>query len=278
MEDLPWATVMMPNTSSSISGVGSNHGLVNGSWVIGFFRDGLSAQDPIIMGTIASTYEEKPSVDKGFSDSTGEYPLLQHEEEQYIDTNTLVRGVDDPTRLEPDEIIAEPASPYAAEYPFNHVTQTESGHIIELDDTEAAERIRIKHKSGTVIEIFPSGDVVSRTVGSKYTVVAKNDSIHILENELIFVDGNSDSTVGGNDTIHIVGNSKINVDGTANITVAGTTTVKTPTTNWTGNINLSGDLNITGTSTASGDHVSAGISGKGHTHTGDSGGSTSGPR
>jgi len=260
-EDLPWATVMMPNTSSSISGVGSNHGLLNGSWVIGFFRDGTSAQDPIIIGTIASSYEDKPSVDKGFSDPAGVFPLLQQDEEQYIDTNTLVRGVDDPTRLEPDAPITEPASPYAAVYPFNHVKQTESGHVIELDDTEAAERIRIKHKSGTVVEIHPSGDVVSRTVGSKYEVIAKNNSIHIIENELVFVDGNSDKTVGMNDSIHIVGNSTVTVDGTANITVAGTTTVSTPTTNWAGDINLSGDINIGGTSTA-GDHVSGGISSK----------------
>ena len=56
------------------------------------------------------------------------------------------------------------------------------------------------------------------------------------------------------------------IDGNADLTVSGTTTVDTPTTNWTGNINLTGDLDITGKSTASVDHVSAGISGKGHTH------------
>lgn len=53
-DELPWATVMMPNTSPSIKGVGMNHGLLVGSWVVGFFRDGPSAQDPIVMGSIAS--------------------------------------------------------------------------------------------------------------------------------------------------------------------------------------------------------------------------------
>jgi hypothetical protein len=56
-EDLPWATVMMPNTSASFKGVGSNHELLVGSWVVGFFRDGPSAQDPIIMGSIATKTE-----------------------------------------------------------------------------------------------------------------------------------------------------------------------------------------------------------------------------
>jgi hypothetical protein len=52
--DLPWATVMMPSTSASFKGIGSNHELVVGSFVVGFFRDGSSGQDPIIMGSIAT--------------------------------------------------------------------------------------------------------------------------------------------------------------------------------------------------------------------------------
>ena len=52
--DLPWATVMMPSTSPSLKGTGSNHHLEVGSWVVGFFRDGPSAQDPIVMGSIAT--------------------------------------------------------------------------------------------------------------------------------------------------------------------------------------------------------------------------------
>lgn len=56
-KDLPWATVMMPATSASFKGIGSNHELVVGSWVVGFFRDGPSAQDPLVLGSIASKTE-----------------------------------------------------------------------------------------------------------------------------------------------------------------------------------------------------------------------------
>ena len=52
--DLPWATVIMPNTSASYQGVGANHHLEVGTWVVGFFRDGSSAQDPMVMGSIAT--------------------------------------------------------------------------------------------------------------------------------------------------------------------------------------------------------------------------------
>ena len=54
VKDLPWATVMMPTTSASMKGVGGNHHLEIGSWVVGFFRDGNSAQDPLVMGSIAT--------------------------------------------------------------------------------------------------------------------------------------------------------------------------------------------------------------------------------
>ena len=56
-KDLPLATVMMPNTSASYKGIGSNHQLLVGSWVVGFFRDCVSCQDPVIMGSIATKTE-----------------------------------------------------------------------------------------------------------------------------------------------------------------------------------------------------------------------------
>jgi hypothetical protein len=38
--DLPWSDILMPTTSPSLSGLGlSPHGLVEGSTVMGFFRD-----------------------------------------------------------------------------------------------------------------------------------------------------------------------------------------------------------------------------------------------
>lgn len=52
-EHLPWAYVMLPTTASGMSGVGSTHGLVDGSWVFGFFLDGRDAQQPIVCGSFA---------------------------------------------------------------------------------------------------------------------------------------------------------------------------------------------------------------------------------
>ena len=64
---LPWATVVMPTTSASSKGVGGNHHLEIGSWVVGFFRDGPSAQDPMIIGSIATQTEGTQDVPAGSS-------------------------------------------------------------------------------------------------------------------------------------------------------------------------------------------------------------------
>ena len=70
-DELPWAQVMMPCTSSQRSGVGSNHQLQVNAWVIGFFMDGASSQIPIVMGTIGDenprkTYGTKKGKKRGF--------------------------------------------------------------------------------------------------------------------------------------------------------------------------------------------------------------------
>ena len=67
--DLPWATVMMPTTSSSISGLGTTvHGLVEGSWVIGFFRDGAANQQPVIMGSLIGQPSKTIRLDRTLDD------------------------------------------------------------------------------------------------------------------------------------------------------------------------------------------------------------------
>lgn len=69
-EDLPWAIPIMPVTSASTSGIGySSTGLVPGSVVIGFFRDGELAQQPIIFGSImGAPLNGPPGVSFGYGD------------------------------------------------------------------------------------------------------------------------------------------------------------------------------------------------------------------
>ena len=64
---LPWATVVMPVTNASIKGNGSNHHLEVGSWVVGFFRDGPSAQDPMVLGSVATQTDGVQDIPTGSS-------------------------------------------------------------------------------------------------------------------------------------------------------------------------------------------------------------------
>jgi cell wall-associated NlpC family hydrolase len=72
-ETLPWAMCIMPVTSAGMSGIGqSATGLMPGSWVFGFFRDGNEKQDPVILGSFASM--SSPSAGGSFADPNGFYP------------------------------------------------------------------------------------------------------------------------------------------------------------------------------------------------------------
>lgn len=70
--DLPWASVLQPTNSASISGIGwSPNGLLQGSWVMGFFMDGRSAQYPVVVGTWAGIHKPNSgNVSGGLGDDT----------------------------------------------------------------------------------------------------------------------------------------------------------------------------------------------------------------
>jgi hypothetical protein len=68
---LPWAHVMMPVTSASIAGIGeSATGIAQGSWVVGFFRDGDACQDPLVIGSLPAQTPDISDDDRkyGFCD------------------------------------------------------------------------------------------------------------------------------------------------------------------------------------------------------------------
>ena len=109
-KDLPWAQVMLPVTSAGISGIGQTPmGLVEGSHVFGFFRDGEDRQEPVVMGSMPGYPAELADTEKGFYDPNGEYP-------RYInspDTNQLATMQDysfNPSLLQHASIIADNAN------------------------------------------------------------------------------------------------------------------------------------------------------------------------
>lgn len=91
-EKLPWATIINPPQSASLSGKGYTPvGLVEGSWVVGFFIDGPAAQLPVVIGSITGMNEEVKKDENygdGFRDvreSLSEFPVDKLANRKYPD-------------------------------------------------------------------------------------------------------------------------------------------------------------------------------------------------
>jgi len=287
--DLPWAHVMNPITSATVSGIGQSPlGAVEGTWVVGFFQDGGDAQQPIIIGTLPGKPTELPDTESklGFQDAVnGAYPKYKDEtdvnrlsvNDKDLPHSTLtirkadvdkkvgtaqIDGIFEgvapiPTDLDEggtvdkrDVVVggewSEPETPYAAEYPHNHVYESEAGHIREIDDTPTKERIHERHSSGSGYEIHPDGSKVTRVKNDNYTIVTGNDFTHIqgtqrhTTDEGVRIRVNASGTEGNNYNIEVGAGSSVNVEvnkGNINLTTLSPDEGDI-------NINASRDLNM----------------------------------
>lgn len=111
----------------------------------------------------------------------------------------------DPTNVNPQKW-DQPSSPYNAQYPYNHVYESESGHVLEFDDTPDNERIHLYHNTGTFIEIDSNGTQVNRIVGDSYEIVDRNGYINIRGSCNITVEGHSNILTKGHTNIESYGN------------------------------------------------------------------------
>lgn len=295
-EDLPWAYPIQPITSAAISGIGEvPTGPVEGTWVVGFFRDGASCQEPVIFGTISGIpqeYSYPTSQRIGFLDprenlstrprkikektypNNGDGAILTEETptqetgESYprkINPFGPVVGESDINRLARNEKISdtivknkrdnldknipnadgttweEPTTPYFSSYPYNKVIESESGHIIEIDDTVGTERLHLYHRSGTFTEIYPDGIKVEKIVGNNYKIVLEEQYEHIQNRYNLTIDGpfnilvqnNCKFIVTGDMDLEVGGNLNTKVGGDYNLNVVGET-----------NVSSKGDVNI----------------------------------
>ena len=171
-------------------------------------------------------------MDTGFSDPDMKYPLRSHINEP--DTNRLARSKvpgtavekKDATRLNGLPVadgttFSQPAVPYNAKYPYNHVFESESGHIQEFDDTPDNERIHLYHKTGTFLEVDVNGTQVNRITGDGYTIIDKNGYIYIKGACTITAEGATNIFVNADANIKVAGLTQIDLLNDASINVAG---------------------------------------------------------
>lgn len=247
VESLPWSHVMVPVTSASMTEIGqSATGLLQGSWVIGFFRDGINAQDPFVMGSIPSV-SSAVDYQHGFTDPDGRYPVESKlniaetplaakskykESFSYTKKDELRKthdGVPTANGSHENNWAFPPIdSVIAPKYPANHVISyekrddsDEASHIIEIDCTPNQERISTIHRTGTYNEITPVGDKTEVIVGNDFKVVVQNQNVNVIGNCNLTVDSNCSTYIKGNWNIQVDGNVIENVGGSVVQNVSG---------------------------------------------------------
>tara|TARA_B100000131_G_C18112675_1_gene610187 strand:- start:63 stop:1871 length:1809 start_codon:yes stop_codon:yes gene_type:complete len=312
-ESLPWSHPIQPITSAAQTGVGiSPTGPVEGTWVVGFYRDGEAAQEPVFFGTlggIPTTVADNPFQQIGFGDprvSMAEIEEVEQEHPFISQKSRILDNTDDidlkdrvptkPKRLrfyaqgdtlpessntfkyttkEPTgagistdnqtgrlkivveelavnsrypniDYLEEPTTPrmargvygnvadrtpegdfgiigqkqqwrsilpqfdvaevgvgetwsepkptsmWSPRYPYNHVHESESGHLMEVDDTPGKERLHWYHRAGTFTEIGSLGQRVSKIANEDFTIRLMNDYEAVLGSKYINVAGKLD--------------------------------------------------------------------------------------
>jgi hypothetical protein len=248
--ELPWAQPLLPYNGSSTSA-----GPKEGDMVIGFFTDGNSAQFPVVFGVLPGIPDTLPPIDKGFSDPRSSDQLSKAPKKpasRTYSTNgsggTITEGtakrypdvLNEPTtsRIARNESIdktliqerknnvvnvptatsnwTEPTTKYAPVFPYNKVTETESGHVFEVDDTPGAERISNTHRSGTFEEVHPDGSKVTKVVKDNYEVIMKDDNVYVMGKCNLTVQGDVQTYIKGNYSVKVAGNYNLDVYGITN--------------------------------------------------------------
>jgi len=216
-----------------------------------FLKDGIpnvagdlsqvtQSETPVGEGKSTGQADRGAALQLGFRDPKGKYPLYTSEP----DTNRLARNEEIGKTIvfrkeaarDKGVAIANSTTtwdqspiPYNADYPFNHVYFSESGHVMEFDDTPRSERVHLYHKAGTFTEIDANGTQVNRIVGDGYEILERNGYIHILGSQFVTIEGAQkvkvlntlDLEVDGATTINIYNNATINVGGNATMSVDG---------------------------------------------------------
>lgn len=214
-----------------------------------FLKDGV----PNVSGELTPPVSDTPAVDSsadssglktttsqavtlGFKDPKGKYPLYLNEP----DTNKLARHEDiKKTIVRKKELAREKGVisafnvtwdqspvPYNSLYPYNHVFMSESGHIMEFDDTPNSERVHIYHKTGTYTEIDSNGTEVKRIVGDKYEVLERNGHLYVKGTVDVTIDGNHNVKINNAMNVEVIGDVKMHVTGKMDVDVAGVYNLK----------------------------------------------------
>lgn len=141
------------------------------------------------------------------------------------------------------------------QYPHSRTNVTKSGHVIQYNDTPGGERVLLKHRTGSAVDMLPDGSMAISSQGNLVMTINKDMTISIAGNARFEVNGDMDFDVKGNFNVtalnynlNVEGNKTENVSGSSRATVSGNvgtnikgnqsiTTLGTSTHTTLGNVN-----------------------------------------
>lgn len=156
---------------------------------------------------------------EGFSDPTGEYP-----KQDYFFSNSVNKAAKgekiNNLRMGGGDYGVDIDLPTqrASQFPHNQVQESQSGHVIEVDDTPGGERILIKHRTGAGLELRADGSVLFSTLNKKVEITGGDQTV--------IVEGEGNLIYKGNLNVRVTGDYNLQVDGNINVTTAGDKTEK----------------------------------------------------
>ena len=213
--DLPWATVLSHDGANS--GLGTTPSFfVEGTWVlVGFFDDHM--QEPYIIGGLPGIPSTKSSnyATEGFTDPNNTYPVAINVSDVHENARGSITALS-PAARDSIRKVSIPSADfdgfeiatvgsnlavaqsnggtfdeplvvngtYKPTYPNNHVYNTESGHLLEFDDTTDQKRIAIIHSAGSYQEYSNDGTYVSHVVSKMFEIVS-SDKSSLCEGDVI---------------------------------------------------------------------------------------------
>ena len=115
---------------------------------------------------------------------------------------------------------------YAAKFPYNNVTETESGHAFELDDTFGFERVQLSHRTGSTLEFANTGLTKLKSMSSRQDVTMGDQRTYVNGNKYETIDGDFYLQVGGKlrilaKSVEIVSGSSTSITAPQAIEVVG---------------------------------------------------------
>ena len=90
-------------------------------------------------------------------------------------------------------------------YPYNHVFESESGHLTEVDDTPGNERTMRYHTAGTYEEIIADGTKTTKVIGDNFEI--------IMQDSNVYIGGAVNLTIGGTVRHLVKGDYHLEVEG-----------------------------------------------------------------